>query len=255
MSSADPEYPRQPRAGGDRKPAAGSGGRPGPDAGGSIIDALEAAYHEAIELGFLGPREGTRLRERHLNDGLGLARLRAPGAGERWVDLGSGAGLPGLPLAASFPNTAFTLVDAQQRRLDWVGRTAARLGITNVTTVHTRLEDFAHGPEREQFDVATARALGPLSVVAELGLPLLRVGGLLIVPRGQPTDAELRHAAAACGLLGGKLEGVLPNPAAPIDPVGFVVMMAKTASTSPRFPRRPGVPARNPLGQRRPKAR
>lgn len=225
------------------------------DTAGSLIDALEAAYLEAIEFGYLGPREGTRLRERHIDDALGLARLRTPATGERWVDLGSGAGLPGLPLAASFPSTVFTLVDAQQRRLDWVGRTAARLGIANVTTIHSRLEDFAHGPEREQFDVATARALGPLPVVAELGLPLLRVGGLLIVPRGQPTDLELRHAAVACGLLGGKLEGVFPNPTAPIDPVGFVVMMAKTASTSPRFPRRPGVPARNPLGQRRSTAR
>jgi 16S rRNA (guanine527-N7)-methyltransferase len=229
--------------------------RQGRGISGSLIGALEAAYHEAIDYGFLGPREGERLRERHIDDALGLAQLRRPAPGERWVDLGSGAGLPGLPLAASFPSTSFTLVDAQQRRLDWVGRTAARLGIQNITTVHSRLEDFGRSQEREQFDVATARALGPLPVVAELGLPLLRVGGLLIVPRGQPTDLELGDAAAACELLGGRLEGVVPNPTGSIDPVGFVVMMAKTASTSPRFPRRPGMPARNPLGQRRPKAR
>jgi 16S rRNA (guanine527-N7)-methyltransferase len=227
----------------------------GPDPAGRCVDKLEAAYREAIDLGFLGPHEAPRLRERHIGDALGLAELREPKPGERWVDLGSGAGLPGLPLAASYPETAFTLVDARQRRLEWVARTARRLGITNIATVHGRLEEFAHGPERECFDVATARALGPLPVVAELGLPLLRVGGVLLVPRGHPKERELDEVGAACGLLGGALRGVFPSPAPSIDPVGFVVMMAKTASTSPRFPRRPGVPARNPLGQRHPKAR
>jgi 16S rRNA (guanine527-N7)-methyltransferase len=97
--------------------------------------------------------------------------------------------------------------------------------------------------------MATARALGALPVVAELGLPLLKTGGQLLVPRGQPGDNELEQAAAACEQLGGRLNGVVPNPSSPIDRVGFVVIMAKIAATSPRFPRRSGVPARTPLGQ------
>ena len=210
---------------------------------------LEAAYGEAVRLGFLGPREGARLRERHLDDALGLAAIRPPLAGERWVDLGSGAGLPGLPLAYAYPEASFTLVDAQRRRVDWVATTAARLQIDNVTVVHARLEEYGHGPGREAFDVATARALGPLPVVAELGLPLLRVGGALLVPRGRPADAELEQAAAACRQVGGRVEDVVPNPSSPIDRVGFVVIMAKIAATSPRFPRRSGVPARTPLGK------
>jgi 16S rRNA (guanine527-N7)-methyltransferase len=222
---------------------------------GALTDELEAAYQEAVELGFLGPREGSRLRERHILDALALAEVRAPRPGERWADLGSGAGLPGLPLAASYPDTAFTLIDAQQRRLAWVAATAAQLRLSNVTTIHGRLEDLGRGPERERFDVATARALGPLPVVAELGLPLVRIGGVLIVPRGRPDEAEVREVRQACRLLGGELTGVLPNPASPIDPIGFVVIMTKTVPTSPRFPRRPGVPARNPLGRVRPKRR
>jgi 16S rRNA (guanine527-N7)-methyltransferase len=210
---------------------------------------LEAAYGDAVRLGFLGPREGVRLRERHLDDALGLAAIRLPRTGERWVDLGSGAGLPGLPLAYGYPEASFTLVDAQRRRLDWVTATAARLHIDNVTVAHARLEEYGHGPGRETFDVATARALGPLPVVAELGLPLLRVGGALLVPRGQPAGAELEQATAACRQLGGRVEDVVPNPSSPIDRVGFVVIMAKIAATSPRFPRRSGVPARTPLGR------
>jgi 16S rRNA (guanine527-N7)-methyltransferase len=220
-----------------------------------LTERLEAAFGAAVELGFLGPREGSRLRERHIEDALALAGIRAPRPGERWADLGSGAGLPGLPLAACFPATAFTLIDSQRRRLDWAVATATELGLGNVTAVHGRLEDLGHGPDRETFDVATARALGPLPVVAELGLPLVRVGGALIVPRGRPGDAELRQAGEACGLLGAEVTAIVPNPTSPIDPVGFVVIMTKTASTSPRFPRRSGVPTRNPLGRPRPKRR
>jgi 16S rRNA (guanine527-N7)-methyltransferase len=116
--------------------------------------------------------------------------------------------------------------------------------------VHARLEDYGRGTARESFDVGTARALGSLPVVAELGLPLLRVGGLLIAPRGQPAAEELEQAEDACRLLGGRVDDVVPNPSSPIDRVGFVVIMAKIAATSPRFPRRSGVPARSPLGQR-----
>ena len=212
---------------------------------------LEDAYAEAVRLGFLGPKELERLWERHLDDAFGLAAIRQPQPGERWADLGSGAGLPGLPLAIAHRSTSFTLIDAQQRRLDWVASTAAALRLTNLTVVHARLEDFARGTARGSFEVATARALGALPVVAELGLPLLKIGGQLLVPRGQPADDELDQVVAACQQLGGRLDGVIPNPSSPIDRVGFVVIMAKIAATSPRFPRRSGVPTRTPLGQLR----
>jgi 16S rRNA (guanine527-N7)-methyltransferase len=215
------------------------------------VEILEQAYAEAIELGFLGPRELERLWERHLDDAFGLAAVSEPKPGERWADLGSGAGLPGLPLAVAHRSTLFTMIDAQRRRLDWVEATAARLGLTNVTVVHARLEDYDRGPARESFDAATARALGPLPVVAELGLPLLAVGGRLLVPRGQPDREELEQAALACEQLGARIVDVIPNPSSPIDQVGFVVIMAKIAATSPRFPRRSGMPARAPLGQQR----
>jgi 16S rRNA (guanine527-N7)-methyltransferase len=210
---------------------------------------LERAYADAIRLGFLGPREQERLWDRHLDDALGLASIHRPAPGERWADLGSGAGLPGLPLAVAHRSTSFTLIDAQQRRVDWIAATADDLDLTNVIAVHSRLEEYGHGPARESFDVATARALGSLPVVAELGLPLLRVGGRLLVPRGQPDAAELEQVTIACEFLGGRVEEVIPNPSSPIDRVGFVVIMAKIAATSPRFPRRSGVPAKSPLGR------
>jgi 16S rRNA (guanine527-N7)-methyltransferase len=220
----------------------------------ALLTELEQAYLGAVDLGFLGPREGERLRERHIEDALGLASLRPPVAGEQWVDLGSGAGLPGLPLAAAFRETSFTLVDAHRRRLDWVMATARRLGIANIRVVHARLEEYGRGAGRGRFDVGTARALGPLPVVAELGAPLLKVGGVLLVPRGRPSDEELRRLAEVGEILGIKILDVIHNPSSPIDQVSSVVIMAKIAATSPRFPRRSGVPARNPLGEERPAA-
>lgn len=217
----------------------------------ALLRDLEHAYLGALDLGFLGPNEGERLRQRHIEDALGLADLRAPAPGEHWVDLGSGAGLPGLPLAAAFRDTAFTLVDAQRRRLDWVIATAAKLGIGNVRVVHQRLEEYGRGVGRDQFDVATARALGSLPVVAELGAPLLKVGGVLMIPRGQPTSAELSRLAGVGEILGVEISDLVHNPSSPIDQVGVVVIMTKIAATSPRFPRRSGVPARNPLGEKR----
>jgi 16S rRNA (guanine527-N7)-methyltransferase len=215
------------------------------------VEVLEEAYAEAVQLGFLGPREQERLWERHLDDAFGLAAIRQPKPGERWADLGSGAGLPGLPLAVAHPSTSFTLIDAHRRRLDWVETTAARLHLANIRVVHARLEDYGRGAARESFDVATARALGPLPVVAELGLPLVAVGGQLLVPRGHPESDELEQAASACEQLGGRIDDVIPNLSSPIDRVGFVVIMAKIAATSPRFPRRSGIPARTPLGEQK----
>jgi 16S rRNA (guanine527-N7)-methyltransferase len=213
----------------------------------AVLDDLEGRYQEAVELGFMGPREADRLRERHLEDALGLAVLRRPQPGERWADLGSGAGLPGLPLAAAFPATSFSLIDAQQRRLAWVRRTAEAVGIRNVEVVHERLEVLGRGSARDRFDVAVARALGPAAVVIELGLPLVRRGGMLMIPRGRLSGEEQATLARVAGTLGGGTPTVVHNAAPSVDPPGAVIMITKVAATPRRFPRRSGVPQRQPL--------
>jgi 16S rRNA (guanine527-N7)-methyltransferase len=214
-----------------------------------LLELLEVRYREAVDFGFLGPREGERLRERHLDDAVGLALVQRPRDGERWADLGSGAGLPGLPLAAAFPGTSFTLIDAHKRRLDWVERTAAALGIANLHVRHERLEDTGTGPLREAFDVAVARALGQPPVVLELGLPLVKVGGTLLLARGRLAAGERARLVEVAGRLGGGRLSTVHNPAGgSVDHPGEVIQIRKVAATSRRFPRRAGLPQRQPLG-------
>lgn len=208
---------------------------------------LAQRYQEAVEFGFLGPRERDRIRPRHLDDSLGLAVLHQPAPGTSWIDLGSGAGLPGLPLAAVFPKTHFTLVDAQQRRVRWVRSVADDLGIGNVEVLHERIEDLGRGRYRAGFDVAVARALAHAPVVLELSLPLLRQGGLLVAPRGALDAGELERLRPVSRRLGGGVPRAVGNVTLPAGEPGVVLLVEKLSRTPATYPRRPGVPQRQPL--------
>lgn len=208
---------------------------------------LTQRYQEAVDFGFLGPRERERIRPRHLDDSLGLAVLYQPVPGTCWIDLGSGAGLPGLPIAAVFPETQFTLVDAQQRRVRWVRSVADDLGIRNVEVLHERIEDLGRGRYRASFDVAVARALAHAPVVLELSLPLLRRGGLLVAPRGALDTGELERLGAVSARLGGNAPRAAGNVTLSAGDPGVVLLVEKVARTPAAYPRRPGVPQRQPL--------
>lgn len=210
----------------------------------ALASTLAPYYREAIQLGFLGPREEERLRLRHFADAWGLAAVISPQPGAAWVDLGSGAGLPGLPLAARYLETAFTLVDAHGRRTDWLRSVVRDLNLGNVEVVCGRLEDVGRDMHfRGRFDVAVARALGRSAVVVELGLPLLRRAGDLLIPRGRFENEERQELEGCLRVLRGKLAAVQPNAADPSGN-GVVLVVAKVGSTPARFPRAVGIPQR-----------
>jgi len=153
-------------------------------------EVLEQAYADAVRLGFLGPREQERLWERHLDDAFALAVIRRPKPKEHWADLGSGAGLPGLPLAVAHRTTTFTLIDAQRRRVDWVAATAAELHLTNVEVVHARCEDFLPA---QCFDNILSRAFGTLRMFTESTTHLLCEHGQFIAMKGKYPQEELNE--------------------------------------------------------------
>lgn len=161
------------------------------------------------------------------------------------VDVGSGGGLPGLPLKIARPGLIVTLVEADQAKAAFLVRACAALELRDVAVLARRAEEVGRDPLfRESFDVAVARALAPMPVLAELCLPLVRVGGRLLA---QKTDREdLEGAGRAVEALGGSLNRVVAAPSS-VRQAGTVVIVDKIRPTPPAYPRRPGVPARRPL--------
>lgn len=164
------------------------------------------------------------------------------------LDLGTGAGFPALPLAIVFPQLQILAVDATRKKTEYVARTAARLGLSNLEVLASRAEALGRDPaHREHHQRVVMRAVAALPVLAELGLPLLQVGGLLIAQKGQVTPEELEAGRRAAAELGGELFHVkhfeLPITRDPRS----LVMMRKLRPTPARYPRREGVPGKQPL--------
>ena len=167
------------------------------------------------------------------------------GAARSLVDVGSGAGLPGLPIKIARPDLRVTLIEADQAKAAFLVHASAALGLEGVEVVARRAEDAGQDPAlREAFDVAVARALAPLPVLVELCLPLVRVGGRLLAQKTEGEDPA--GASTAIDLLGGRLAAVVSAPS-PARTAGTIVVVDKVAPTPARYPRRPGIPARKPL--------
>jgi 16S rRNA (guanine527-N7)-methyltransferase len=190
----------------------------------------------------------------HLLDSLSLVPVlarHAPGA-RTLADVGTGAGLPGLVLAVALPELSVSLVESIGKKAAFLRWAVEALGLTGrVRVLEARAEEAGRERAlREAFDVASARALGPLPVVAELTLPLVGVGGVLIAPRGVDGAAEAAAAAPALTALGARLVGVEPASPEGGRERATVVIAAKTRPTPARYPRRVGTPAKEPLGGR-----
>lgn len=181
-------------------PAAFEVERPPPDAAGVFGEAFATANRyvgllagAGIERGLLGPREASRLWTRHVLNSAALAPIVPPGA--HVVDVGSGAGLPGIPLLLARPDLALTLLEPMARRATFLDEVVQALGV-DAQVVRGRAEDFP----RASVDVAVARAVAPLAKLAAWALPLLRPGGTLLALKGRSAAAEIEAAASVLKL-------------------------------------------------------
>jgi 16S rRNA (guanine527-N7)-methyltransferase len=168
------------------------------------------------------------------------------------VDLGSGGGVPGIPLAIARPDRTWLLVESVTKKADFLRETAAALGLDNVTVANERAESLGRqARHRERADLVTARACAPLPVLAELAMPLLAPGGRLVAWKGPlaADDPELRRGNRALAQLGGGAAEILPALPDPGGPLGghTFVRATKEQPTPSRYPRRPGEPGRRPL--------
>lgn len=156
--------------------------------------------------------------------------------GKSVVDVGTGAGFPGMPLKILEPSIHMTLLDSLNKRIDFLKEVCADLGLTDVECVHSRAEEFA-AQHREQFDFATSRAVANLQVLSELCLPLVKVGGCFLAMKSVDSDDELEQAKKAIAVLGGKLEKVFDYPIPNTDIRHRLVMIRKVKPTPAKYPR------------------
>ena len=191
---------------------------------------------------------------KHFADSLSLVRA-VPDLGSvkrKIMDLGTGAGFPGIPLAIAFPNLELVLADSLNKRILFIEEECGKLGIGNVTAIHGRAEDLARKPEyREKFDFCVSRAVANLSTLSEYCLPFVKEGGYFIPYKSGEIRQEADNARTALKLLGGTMEEEIRFSLPEEEGERTLLKIRKTGLTPKKFPRKAGLPSKEPLSERK----
>lgn len=167
---------------------------------------------------------------------------------ERVIDVGTGGGFPGIPLALVFPEKQFVLMDSLKKRLNIIDDLALQLDISNVVTLHGRAEDLGHSKEyREKFDICVSRAVANLATLSEYCLPFIKKGGNFLAYKGTKADEEIKEAHKAVFLLGGKITREEKVTLPGYDLEHNIIVIEKVQNTSAKYPRKAGTPSKEPL--------
>lgn len=186
--------------------------------------------------------------KKHFVDSLSLARAVDLSGKSSLIDVGTGAGFPGLALKIAFPNLQITLLDSLQKRVLFLNEVIYVLGLTDIEAIHGRAEDFAK-PEklRERYDFCVSRAVANLTTLSEYCLPFVKVGGSFVSYKSEKVSEELNDAKHAIKLLGGKVESQTQLTLPDSDIYRNLVLIRKEKLTPGRYPRKAGLPAKEPL--------
>ena len=229
-----------------------SRGRPGnvsPELPAGAASTLELLGELLAEPGApVSPRSAGRAGDVHIADSLSALEFEQLRGAERIADLGSGAGLPGLVLAAALPGARVDLIESARRKCNFLRATIEGTGVGNAAVVCERSEAWARGEGREAYDAVTARAVGRLAVVAELASPLLRNGGVLLAWKGRrdpEEEAELERGAPRLAIEPVEVRPVRPYPASRNR---HIHLLRKNGPTPNDLPRREGTAAKRPFG-------
>lgn len=166
----------------------------------------------------------------------------------RLVDIGTGAGFPGIPLKIIYPAMHVTLVESVGKKAMFCQHVISKLGLENVEVIQTRAETLGQDSDhRESYDYAVARAVANLNILSEYLLPLVKVGGTMLAQKGESGPAEAQSAEKAMKLLGGKLKQLIPVHLPGVADDRYLVLVDKIAAMPPKYPRKAGIPMKSPL--------
>lgn len=181
---------------------------------------------------------------KHFVDSLTIANLVEKG--KKVIDVGTGAGFPGIPLSI-VKEENITLLDSLNKRITFLEEVINKLELKNIKAIHARVEEFAKNKkERESYDIATSRAVAPLNVLLEYLLPLVKVGGVCICMKGSNTE-EIEEAKNALKILGGEIEKIERITLPESDITRNIVIVKKVKETPLKYPRKPGTPSKEPI--------
>ena len=211
-----------------------------------------AFYEYLVEknkvMNLTGITEFDEFIDKHYIDSLSIVNAVDMHQVQSVIDVGTGAGFPGIPLKIAFPHLKITLLDSLNKRINFLNEVVEALGLENVETCHGRAEDFGHRKEyREQYDLCTSRAVANLSTLSEYCVPFVKIGGQFVSYKSGNVDNELKESEKAIRILGGEIGKVCSFVLPETDFARTLVPIKKIKSTGKKYPRKAGTPSKEPL--------